>query len=101
MKFLSLFLLLTCAALLLRAQEVKPMPLYPNGVPNSKPTPADYTEKNSSGWVTQVSIPTLTAYYPEKGKANGTAIIVCPGGGYMGVSMPNEGISIAKEFNNG
>jgi acetyl esterase/lipase len=99
MKFLSLFLSLLGAALFVQAQGSNPMLLYPDGVPNSKPTPINYIEKNEGGWITQVSIPTLTPYYPEKGKANGTAVIVCPGGGYMGVSMENEGTSIAKEFN--
>ena len=27
-------------------------------------------------------IPTLTPYLPPKGKANGAAFVVCPGGGY-------------------
>jgi len=45
-----------------------------------------------------VSIPTLTPYLPEKGTANGTAIIIFPGGGYAGLSMENEGSSIAKAF---
>jgi len=80
------------------AQE-KPLPLYPNGVPNSKPTPATYIEKDDKGWATNVSIPTITPYLPEKGTANGTAIVVFPGGGYAGLSMENEGSSIAKAFN--
>lgn len=85
-------------ALTSMAQE-NPLPLYPNGVPNSKPTPATYVEKNDKGWATNVSIPTITPYLPEKGTANGTSIIVFPGGGYAGLSMENEGSSIAKAFN--
>lgn len=30
-------------------------------------------------------IPTLTVYLPAEGKANGSAIVVCPGGGYWGL----------------
>lgn len=73
--------------------------MYPNGVPNSKPTPAKYIEKNDKDWVTMVSIPTITPYFPEKGIANGTAIVIFPGGAYAGLSMENEGSSVAKAFN--
>ena len=81
-----------------KAQE-KPLVLYPNGVPNSKPTPSTYREKNDKDWVTFVSQPMLLPYLPEKGLANGTAVVICPGGGYSGLSMENEGYSIAKAFN--
>ena len=83
------------------AQE-NPIPLYPNGVPNAKPTPATYVENNQrtdDQWVTKVSQPTLTPFYPEKGAANGTAIVIYPGGGYSGLSMDKEGYKVAKAFN--
>ena len=31
-------------------------------------------------------IPTLTPYLPAEDKANGTAIVICPGGGYGGLA---------------
>ena len=31
-------------------------------------------------------IPTLTVYKPDEGKSNGAAIVVCPGGGYWGLT---------------
>ncbi|MBS1502969.1 MAG: alpha/beta hydrolase [Bacteroidetes bacterium] len=82
--------------------QPKEMPLYPNGVPNSKPTPAAYIEKTDVAqnyWITDVSIPTITPYLPEKGKATGTAIIVFPGGGYAGLASNHEGRAIAQQFN--
>ncbi|MFI5139968.1 MAG: alpha/beta hydrolase, partial [Sphingobacteriales bacterium] len=79
--------------------QEKSIPLYPNGVPNAKPTPATYVENLNGDWITMVSIPALTPYFPEKGKANGAAIIIFPGGGYGGLSMVNEGSSIAEAFN--
>jgi acetyl esterase/lipase len=79
--------------------QQRSIPLYPDGVPNSKPAPASYVEKNDKEWVTFVSVPTITPYSPEKGMANGTAVIIFPGGGYGGLSMENEGSSIAKAFN--
>lgn len=76
-----------------------PMPLYPNGVPNSKPAPKTYVEsKNEWGGVTKVSIPTLTPYLLKEGAAH-TAVLVIPGGGYSGVAMGHEGDSIARAFN--
>jgi acetyl esterase/lipase len=80
------------------AQE-KDVKLYPKGVPNSKPAPADYVEDDSNNHAKLVTDPTITPYLPEKGKATGTAVVICPGGGYSGLSMLNEGSSVAKKFN--
>jgi acetyl esterase/lipase/lysophospholipase L1-like esterase len=45
---------------------------------------------------TNVSMPTLTVIRPEKGRENGTAIIVCPGGGFLSVGYSVEGLNTAK-----
>lgn len=90
---IAIFATYTCNA------QMKPFPLYPNGVPNAKPTPADYVEDDSNNHAAKVSIPTLTPFFPEKGKANGTAVIVCPGGGYSNLSIAKEGYDVAMEFN--
>lgn len=79
--------------------QQKPIPLYPNGIPNSKPTPVSYVEKVENEWITGVSVPTIIPYLPEKGTANGTAVIVFPGGGYGGLAAGHEGRAIAQEFN--
>jgi len=76
----------------------KPILLYPNGVPNAKPTSADYIENDENAHAAKVSIPTLTPFFPEKGTANGTAVIVCPGGGYTNLAIEKEGYAVAKEF---
>ena len=39
--------------------------------------------------------PTLTVYRADPEKANGTAVIVCPGGGFHFLSMENEGHAVA------
>lgn len=41
--------------------------------------------------------PTLSAYLPEK--ASGTAVVVCPGGGYGHLAMDHEGEQIARWLN--
>ena len=40
--------------------------------------------------------PELTAYRPEK--PNGTAVVVCPGGGYGGLAMDHEGKQVGEFF---
>ena len=40
-------------------------------------------------------IPTLTPFLPAAGTANGTAIVICPGGGYGGLA-PHEGAGYAE-----
>src|ERR1700748_2341546 len=80
--------------------QQKPIPLYPKGVPNSKPAPADYKEVlDANSFLSKVTVPTITPYFPAAGTANGTAVVICPGGGYSGLSMENEGSSIAQAFN--
>lgn len=79
--------------------QQKPILLYPNGVPNSKKAPANYVEKREGYSVSLVTDPTITPYFPGKGKANGTAVIVFPGGGYINLTVTYEGEDIAKAFN--
>ncbi|QHS57838.1 alpha/beta hydrolase [Mucilaginibacter sp. 14171R-50] len=99
MKPVLTTIILTVATIAAFSQQ-KPMPLYPNGVPNSKPTPATYKETvDDTYWITHVSTPTLTAYLPEKGTANGTAIVICPGGSYAGLASAHEGFQVAQAFN--
>ena len=82
------------------AQGNEPISLYPKGVPNSKQAaPGAYLEITVNNHISKVSVPVLIPYFPEKGKANGTAVIICPGGGYSFLSMDNEGYSVARKFN--
>jgi acetyl esterase/lipase len=76
------------------AQEI--INLYPGKIPNSKVTAVQ--ESKTSGMFRGVTTPTLEMYLPEKEKATGSAIVICPGGGYSVVVYQGEGISTAKEF---
>ncbi len=49
--------------------------------------------------VRNVTTATLTPFLPDPAKANGTAVIVAPGGGYRWLSINNEGWKIAKALN--
>jgi hypothetical protein len=43
--------------------------------------------------------PSITVYLPPADKATGTAVIVCPGGGYGGLAMGHEGKDVAAWLN--
>jgi hypothetical protein len=44
--------------------------------------------------------PSLTFRLADAAKANGTAVIVCPGGGYGNLAIDHEGKQIADWLNN-
>jgi acetyl esterase/lipase len=46
--------------------------------------------------ITNVSTPTISVYRPATDKANGTAIIVCPGGGHNVLAFDHEGTEVAE-----
>jgi acetyl esterase/lipase len=47
----------------------------------------------------KVTQPTLTAYFADRQKSNGTAIIICPGGGYGMLAINKEGFKVAEWLN--
>ena len=62
----------------------------------------EYTTSMNPGEVGQcilnVTDPELWAYLPEKGTETGTAVVVCPGGGFTALSWHQEGPNVAKWF---
>jgi acetyl esterase/lipase len=66
--------------------------LWPEGVPGARPIGAEQT---NDGRVSNVSEPTLTVYSPAAGTANGTAVVIAPGGGYVRLSVDHEGAKYA------
>ena len=73
------------------------IPLYADKIPNAKLAPDEETTVN--GVVRNVSKPTLSIFLPDKGTANGTSVIICPGGGYGVLVIDREGYEVAKAFN--
>src|SRR6266513_6103012 len=49
--------------------------------------------------ITDVTKPTLTIYRPPKEKETGTAILICPGGGYWNLYWQLEGEEVAEWLN--
>jgi len=77
------------------------MPLYTGVIPNSKPTRDQEEVKYDNGIqiISNISRPTLMVFLPAIEKANGTAVVICPGGGYSIVAAKHEGTDVAKVFN--
>lgn len=94
--FISLFQIGT-----IQAQKV--IPLYQGKAPGSENWNWQEKEMFSETFQTQivynVTQPTLTMYAPDKALANGTAVIICPGGGFHTLSINSEGIDVAKWLN--
>ena len=68
--------------------------------------PADYPqekwtegEDSEFGLVQNVTHPTIRVFLPEKELNTGTAVVVCPGGGYNILVIEREGYRIARAFN--
>src|SRR5271155_4021558 len=80
------------------AQDV--IPLYPGAPPGS--TQENYPEKQyfSKTWntdvVTNVTKPTLMVFKPAPELKINTAVVICPGGGFMALSIASEGTDVAK-----
>jgi len=95
----AIFTTLLLASLQVSAQTV--LPLYNGEIPNStgyerKEIRFDWGE-NMDGYL-NVSVPTLTMYAAPAGVSNGSAVIICPGGGYAAVGDKAEGSLIAEEY---
>ncbi|RYY29350.1 MAG: alpha/beta hydrolase [Sphingomonadales bacterium] len=58
--------------------------------------PEVWHSQYGSVFARNVVVATLTPFLPDPGKANGTAVIVAPGGGFRTLSMENEGWDVAR-----
>lgn len=100
MKHLILGLIALLGSSPLWAQQE--FPLYNTSIPNSIPsTEMEKITPRAGGadWLSYVSIPTLTYYPVANSKSTVPAVIICPGGGYAGLSIVKEGRDVALEFN--
>jgi acetyl esterase/lipase len=65
--------------------------------PKKEPKRVQVTEPTRL--VTNVTKPTLTMYRPDKDKDTGTAMLICPGGGYWDLYWQLEGEEVAAWLN--
>ncbi|AHJ96278.1 alpha/beta hydrolase [Hymenobacter swuensis] len=100
MKALLFTIFLGFSSPVLHAQPQPVIPLYEGPVPNARPSnerEVVVTQANGSIRVSNVLQPTLTVFRPAK--ANGTAVIICPGGGYARLAIDHEGYDVARRLN--
>ncbi|MGA2118789.1 MAG: alpha/beta hydrolase [Bryobacteraceae bacterium] len=79
------------------AQEV--IPLYSGkdaGARESYPEKQFYSKAWNGEVVSNVTRPTLTVFRPPAASRNGSGVVICPGGGFMALSISNEGTEVAK-----
>lgn len=75
--------------------EPNAIPLGTGGVDN-QPAQETWFRQWGDPMARNITKATLTPFLPKAGKANGTAVIVAPGGGYRWLSLDNEGWEVAK-----
>jgi acetyl esterase/lipase len=82
------------------AQQAAPQQIYlwENGVPGFEKRKNE-PEEAKDWWVKNIHNPSITAFFPEKGKANGAAVVICPGGGHRTLVYNAEGRDAALYFN--
>lgn len=97
----------TLASTTAQAQEQAPMtPISAPSVAGEIPlgtgrsaavtAPESWFRQYGDPFVRNVSQATLTPFLPDPTKATGAAVIVAPGGGFLMLSMDNEGWSVAR-----
>jgi acetyl esterase/lipase len=101
----SVWILFVAITLLLAASttaEPIEMKVWPGVAPGEAADPRPTEEKAGDDdvlRVTYVAEPTLTVYRAPHDKANGCAVVICPGGGYNILAWDKEGTEIAEWLN--
>lgn len=82
--------------------QTKVIDIWNGKVPNSISN-KNINEKidSANNWIKRKNVtnPTLEMYAAEKNNANGTAVIICPGGAYSALAIDHEGSQVAKWLN--
>jgi acetyl esterase/lipase len=87
----------------LAASDRPVIPLWPEGLPDPLRAgydPAKTAEEVADGTrVSNIRAPQVTVFAPPAGRANGTAVVICPGGGYARLAYGHEGLDVASWLN--
>ncbi|MFO1476492.1 MAG: alpha/beta hydrolase [Verrucomicrobiota bacterium] len=91
--------LLSAGILAAAAQPSPPvLHLWTNGAPGFE-NRRDEPELARDYWVRNIHNPSITVFLPPKEKANGAAVLICPGGGHRELVFNAEGVEPARFFN--
>ncbi len=91
--------IVTLLPLVAQAQDPQQIYLWPKGAPGYE-SRRNEPEQAKDWWVKNVNNPSITVYLPPKEKANGMAVLICPGGGFRTLVFNGEGRDPALYFNN-
>ena len=85
-----------CSSVMSQSKIV--LPLWPNGAKESNgiTVPEKIVNQHS---IINISEAAMTVQLPATSKANGAAVIICPGGGYAGEAAYHEGYQFADWLN--
>ncbi len=72
------------------------MPLWEDGAPGFE-NRKDVPEEAKDYWVKNIHNPSITVFRPEN--ANGSAVLICPGGGHRELVFDEEGAKTARYLN--
>ncbi len=89
---IEMLCLLVASALTQEAPQV--IPLWKNGAPGFERL-RNEPEQAKDYWVKHINNPSLTVFVPPKGTANGSAIVIAPGGGHSQLVFGPEGLEPA------
>lgn len=83
--------------------QVSTIPVWSKSIPGAIST-TDYVEKevikdDQVQSSSQVSVPTIAMYLPKKELANGSAVLIFPGGAYSHLALYKEGKKVAEWLN--
>lgn len=85
-------------AAIAQQQEVKLWDVVPGSITNDSFKEEKQYEGDQIRGYNKVSEPTLTIFTPEDGTSNGTAVVICPGGGYSHLAINKEGYKLGAWF---
>jgi acetyl esterase/lipase len=89
-------LLLTLSTTILQADWQN---LWPTDAPGAKRPPAGTEKTNERGGITNIEVPQILVKLPPKESANGSAVVIFPGGGYAHLAIKHEGLDYAQWLN--
>ncbi len=93
-RVMVVWLLAVCPLVSLAQEQIPLWPSGATGFEDRKDTP----EIRETFYIRNVHNPSLTVFFPPAEKANGAAVIVCPGGAHRFLTIDAEGNNPAKFF---
>tara|TARA_R110002167_G_scaffold25714_19_gene89040 strand:- start:1188 stop:2039 length:852 start_codon:yes stop_codon:yes gene_type:complete len=78
--------------------EAVEIPLWKDGAPGFEQL-RNQPEKAQDWWVKNIHNPSVTMFKPVDSLANGTSVVICPGGGHRELVFDAEGKDAARYFN--